>query len=223
MRKTKFHILAILLATMLMLTAFAAPALAGDTAFGTGIQITPPTGWTNRDANVTITITDTTGNGFVRAMVKGEGDWRDITSALAQQGREYTAVLTVSDNCTVTASVTGWDGQTYEKSCSINCFDREAPVLRTSFTAGHLHVEASDTASGVAAVYVDGHRYTALKNGAVDIPLAELGAAVTVQAEDNDRPCHRFQTCNHRSLGCHGYHRRYAPQGGQQRRAPGTG
>ena len=119
MRKTKFHILAILLATMLMLTAFAAPALAGDTAFGTGIQITPPTGWTNRDANVTITITDTTGNGFVRAMVKGEGDWRDITSELEQQGREYTAVLTVSDNCTVTASVTGWDGQTYEKSCSI--------------------------------------------------------------------------------------------------------
>ena len=185
MRKTKFHILAILLSTMLMLTAFAAPALAGDTAFGTGIQITPPTGWTNRDANVTITITDTTGNGFVRAMVKGEGDWRDITSELEQQGREYTAVLTVSDNCTVTASVTGWDGQTYEKSCSINCFDREAPVLRTSFTAGHLHVEASDTASGVAAVYVDGHRYTALKNGAVDIPLAELGTAVTVQAEDN--------------------------------------
>ena len=85
MRKTKFHILAILLATMLMLTAFAAPALAGDTAFGTGIQITPPTGWTNRDANVTITITDTTGNGFVRAMVKGEGDWRDITIKEAEE------------------------------------------------------------------------------------------------------------------------------------------
>ena len=41
MRKTKFHILAILLATMLMLTAFAAPALAGDTAFGTGMRMSP--------------------------------------------------------------------------------------------------------------------------------------------------------------------------------------
>ena len=96
--------------------------------------------------------------------------------------------LTVSGNCTVTVSVTGWDGQTYEASQQVNCFDRDAPTLRTSFTAQQLHVEAADTASGVAAVYVDGQKYTALDNGAVDVPLAEIGAGnakINVQAEDS--------------------------------------
>lgn len=66
------------------------------------------------------------------------------------------------------------------------CYGR-LPV-RTSFTAKHLHVEATDTVSGVAAVYVDGHKYTALTNGAVDVPLTEIGASaakISVQAEDN--------------------------------------
>ena len=183
MRKTKFHIVAILLATMLMLTAFAAPALVGDTASGIDIQITPPTGWTNRDANVLITITDTTGNGFARAMVKGEGDWTDITAELEQQGREYTAVMTTSDNCLVIVDVTGWDGELYEESRYAACFDRTAPVLRTSFTSTALHVKATDNLSGVAAVYVDGRKY--LTDGEVDVPLKDLGAAVSVQAEDN--------------------------------------
>ncbi len=118
MRKTKFHILAILLATMMVLatlTIFVTPALAWGGDAGIGIQITPPTGWTNRDANITITITDNAGNGFEKAMVKGEGDWRDITSELEQQGSRYDAAMTVSENCTVTVSVTGWDGQTYEE------------------------------------------------------------------------------------------------------------
>lgn len=49
-------------------------------------------------------------------------------------------------------------------------------------------MEAADTASGVAAVYVDGQKYTALDNGAVDVPLVEIGAdhpKINVQAEDN--------------------------------------
>ena len=191
LRKSKFHILAILLATMMVLTvltAFAAPALAWSGDTGISIQITPPTGWTNRDASVAFTITDNAGDGFERVMVKGEGNWRDITAVLEQEESRYNGVLAVSDNCTVTVSVTGWDGQTYEESRYIDCFDREAPAVRTSFTAKHLHVEATDTASGVAAVYVDGHKYTALTNGAVDVPLTEIGASaakISVQAEDN--------------------------------------
>ena len=190
MRRTKFHILALLLTTMMVLAVaavFAVPALALDAASGIAIQITPPTGWTNRDANVAITITDTSGGGFERAMVKGEGNWRDITAELEQQGRQYDAVMTVSDNCTVTVSVTGWDGQTYEESRYVGCFDKEAPALKTSFTAKALRVEATDTASGVAAVYVGGRMYAAPVSGAVDVPLTELGTAqkISVQAEDN--------------------------------------
>ena len=190
MRRAKFHILAILLTTMMVLAVaavFAVPALALDAPSGITIQITPPTGWTNRDANVSIAITDTTGSGFERAMVKGEGNWRDITAELEQRGRQYDTVMTVSDNCTVTVSVTGWDGQTYEASRYVGCFDKEAPALKTSFTGKALHVEATDTASGVAAVYVGGRMYAAPANGAVDVPLTELGTAqkVSVQAEDN--------------------------------------
>ena len=190
MRRTKFHILAILLTTVMVLAVvavFAVPALALDAASGITIQITPPTGWTNRDANVTIAITDTTGSGFERAMVKGEGSWRDITAELEQQGRQYDTVMTVSDNCTVTVSVTGWDGQTYEESRYVGCFDKDAPMLKTSFTAKALRVEATDTTSGVAAVYVGGRMYAAPTNGVVDVPLTELGTSqkISVQAEDN--------------------------------------
>lgn len=186
MRRTKFHILAILLATMLMLNTCAAPALAAGA--GIGIQIDPPTGWTTRDANVDITINDYDGSGFERVMVKGEGNWRDITAVLEQEGDQYHGVLAVSDNCAVNVIVTGWDSQTYEKSRSVNCFDRDAPTLHTRFTSTHLHVEAADTASGVAAVYVDGQKYTVPDNGTVDVPLKEIGtsgAKISVRAEDN--------------------------------------
>lgn len=191
MRRTKYHVAALLLTAMMVLavlTAFAVPALAWSGENSISIQITPPTGWTNRDANVGITITDHAGDGFERVMVKGEGNWRDITAVMEQEESRYSGVLAVSDNCTVTVSVTGWDGQTYEESRYIDCFDREAPTVRTSFTAKHFHVEAADTASGVAAVYVDGRKYTALTNGAVDVPLTEIGASsdkISVQAEDN--------------------------------------
>ena len=191
MRRTKFHIAAILLATVMVLTVltvFVVPASAFADDTGISIQITPPTGWTNRDANVAIVITDHAGKGFMRTMVKGEGNWRDITAVLEQEESRYNGVLSVSDNCTVTVTVTGWDGQTYEESRYIDCFDREAPILRTSFTDKSLHIEATDAASGVAAVYVDGQKYTALTDGAVDVPLTKIGtsaATISVQAEDN--------------------------------------
>ena len=191
MRRAKFHVMALALAVVMVLvvlTVFATPALAWSEDPGISIQITPPTGWTNRDANVAITVTDCAGNGFERVMVKGEGNWRDITAVLEQEESRYNGVLAVSDNCTVTVTVTGWDGQKYEESKYIDCFDRAAPTLRTSFTAKNFHVEATDTASGVAAVYVDGCKYTDLTNGAVDVPLTKIGtsaATISVQAEDN--------------------------------------
>ena len=191
MRRAKFHIMALFLAAIMVLvvlTAFTAPALAWSDDTDISIQITPPTGWTNRDANIDIIITDHAEKGFQRVMVKGEGNWRDITAVLKQEENRYNGVLAVSDNCTVTAIVTGWDGLTYEESRYIDCFDREAPTLHTSFTAKNLHVEATDTASGVAAVYVYGQKYTELTNGAVDVPLTKIGtsaATISVQAEDN--------------------------------------
>ena len=72
MRRAKFHIMALVLAAMMVLvvlTVFATPALAWSEDPGISIQITPPTGWTNRDANVAITVTDHAGNGFERVMV----------------------------------------------------------------------------------------------------------------------------------------------------------
>lgn len=191
MRRAKFHIMALALAVVMILavlTVFATPALAWSEDTDIGIQIIPPTGWTNRDANIDIIVTDHAGKGFERVMVKGEGNWRDITAVLEQEESRYNGVLAVSDNCTVTVSVTGWDGQKYEESKYIDCFDRAAPTLRTSFTAKNLHVEATDTASGVAAVYVAGQKYTALTNGAVEVPLTKIGtsaATISVSAEDN--------------------------------------
>ena len=88
MRRAKFHIMALALAVVMILavlTVFATPALAWSEDTDIGIQIIPPTGWTNRDANIDIIVTDHAGKGFERVLVKGEGNWRDITAVLEQE------------------------------------------------------------------------------------------------------------------------------------------
>lgn len=100
------------------------------------IRIYPPSGWATGSAIVEIDMTDNTGAGFFKAEVKVEknGKWLDITDDLNQHGSHYYGFVEISENCTVYACVTGWDGQVFEKSRYIECFDRTAPTLRASIS-----------------------------------------------------------------------------------------
>lgn len=153
------------------------------------IQITPPSGWATKSAAADFRITDEAGCGFALAQVKIEknGQWRDVTDDLKQRENRWYGEIDLSENCTVYVCVTGHDGKVFEKSRYIECFDRTAPTLRASIDGRLLRAEASDDLSGVAAIYIDGEKYTGLTNGTLDVPLKDLPddyAQLSVQAVD---------------------------------------
>lgn len=145
-------------------------------ASGVSIQITPPAGWFTGSAEVEVCITDETGGGFAQAQVKIEknGSWRNITDELWRWEAQSYGAVAISENCTVYVSVTGYDGQVYEKSRYIECFDRAGPTLRARVDGQLLRAEATDLLSGVYGVYIDGMLFTGLVNGTLDVPLREL-------------------------------------------------
>ena len=156
---------------------------------GVTITIKAPSGWATKRAEAVIRITDDTGNGFESAKVKIEknGNWQDITDALEKDGETYEGTAELSENCTLYVSVTGKDGKTHEKSRYIECFDRTAPTLRASVDGRLLRAEADDDLSGVAAIYVDGEKFTDLTNGTLDVRLRDLDCEfeqISVQAVD---------------------------------------
>ena len=156
---------------------------------GVTITIKAPSGWATKWAEAVIRITDDTGNGFESAKVKIEknGNWQDITDALEKDGETYEGTAELSENCTLYVSVTGKDGKNYEKSRYIECFDRTAPTLRVSVDGRLLRAEADDDLSGVAAIYVDGEKFTDLTNGTLDVRLRDLDCEfeqISVQAVD---------------------------------------
>lgn len=153
------------------------------------IKITPPSGWATGSAAAEFRITDEAGNGFALVQVKIEknGQWRDVTDSLKQNENRWYGEIDLSENCTVYVCATGHDGKVYEKSRYIECFDRTAPALRAGMDGRLLRAEASDDLSGVAAIYIDGEKYTDLTNGTLDIPLRDLPddyEQLSVQAVD---------------------------------------
>ena len=94
-----------------------------------------------------------------------DGSWRDITASLEQRQNRYYGVVDITDNCTVYVRVTGHNGEVYENSRYMECFDRTPPTVRTSISGNTLRVEASDDLSGVAQITVDGKGYTDLSGG----------------------------------------------------------
>ena len=153
------------------------------------IDIVPPTGWKTKETAVEFILTDQTGAGFEKVEVKIEknGNWQDVTDSLIQKGNEYFGRVEIAENSTIYVSVTGKDEKVYEKSRYIECFDRTAPTVRAGVTGKLLRVQAEDDLSGVAAIYVDGEKFTDLVNETLDIGLQELNSDVeefAVQAVD---------------------------------------
>lgn len=153
------------------------------------IDIVPPTGWKTKETAVEFVLTDQTGAGFEKVEVKIEknGNWQDVTESLIQKENEYFGQAEIAENSTIYVSVTGKDEKVYEKSRYIECFDRIAPTVQAGVEGKLLHIRAEDDLSGVAAIYVDGEKFTDLVNETLDIGLQELNSDVeefAVQAVD---------------------------------------
>lgn len=153
------------------------------------IDIVPPTGWKTKETAVEFVLTDQTGAGFEKVEVKIEknGNWQDVTDHLIQKENEYFGQVEIAENSTIYVSVTGKDEKVHEKSRYIECFDRTAPTVRAGIAGKLLRVQAEDDLSGVAAIYVDGEKFTDLVNETLDIGLQELNSDVeefAVQAVD---------------------------------------
>ena len=171
------------------LTGCTGKAPAPIPASNLSIKITPPSGWATGSAAAEFRITDENGNGFALVQVKIEknGQWRDVTDSLKQNENCWYGEIDLSENCTVYVCATGHDGKVYEKSRYMECFDRTAPTLRASMDGRLLRAEAKDDLSGVAAIYIDGEKYTDLTNGTLDVPLRDLPddyEQLSVQAVD---------------------------------------
>lgn len=155
---------------------------------GITIEIMLPPDWANTSAAAKVCVTDGTGGGFasVEVRVDRSGSWRNITASMERRDSRYYGTVDITSNCTVYVRVTGHDGQIYENSRYMECFDTTPPTLRASVSGDVLRVEAADDLSGVAHITVNGTCYPNLTGNAVDVPLKDLGTSeqITVQAAD---------------------------------------
>ncbi len=137
------------------------------------ITISPDAGWYTDSARVRVSVKDTKDSGnftiySVEAKIGQNGTWTDITDDM---------YIDVSENCTVYVKVTDSNNITYEKNKAIKCFDVTKPTFNAAVNDGTLTVQASDTQSGVKAVYVNGYEYTDLTNGTLTIRLQSFDAS----------------------------------------------
>ena len=103
----------------------------------------------------------------VEYKIGASGSWQEITDEM---------FFEITENCNVYVKVTDQDGNEYEKSRYIKCFDRVAPTLNAAVNEGLLTVMTYDTESGVDCIYINGYKYVPDKNGIVSIRLQKFDA-----------------------------------------------
>lgn len=130
-------------------------------------------GWFNDTTNIKVEITkvkvsDSFQIDKVEAKAGANGSWQEITDEM---------LFEITENCNVYVKVTDQDGNEYEKSRYIKCFDRVAPTLNAAVNEGLLTVMTYDTESGVKDVYINEYRYQPDKNGIISIRLQKFDAS----------------------------------------------
>ena len=148
------------------------------------IAITEPDGWYSKAVKIKVIAEDIASTGnftikTVKARIGQNGSWTDITDTMSVE---------MSENGTFYVEVTDTKGNIYSKNARIVCFDFTKPTLNAAVNNGTLTVQASDTDSGIKAVYVNGFEFTNLTNGTVNIRMEQFDTGYqyfTVQAMDN--------------------------------------
>lgn len=137
------------------------------------ITIKTPNGWYNDTAKVRIEAEDIKDSGnfkikTVEAKIGQNGSWTDITEDMQ---------IEISENCTIYVRVTDQNEKTYEKNRNIKCFDTTKPTLNAAVSDGQLSIKASDTDSGIEAIYVNGYEFTDISNGTLNVRLQQFDAS----------------------------------------------
>lgn len=161
-----------------------APALEPDYALDAEI----PSGWHNAPVTITVRLIDKNNTGWVKIEVAFSNDDGADRFDVTEEWNEYGYLeRTMLDNGTVYFFVTDPMGIEHELFLDVYCMDFEAPVLRAGINGTLLRVEASDTLSGIAAVFVNDELYTTLDNGVLNIHIGGMteDKYMYVQALDN--------------------------------------
>ena len=148
------------------------------------IYINRPDGWYNDTATVTFKVSDTAKTGNfelvkLQAKIGQNGSWMDITEDKK---------LEITENCTIYAQATDQNGNAYEKSRAVRCFDNIKPTLNAAVNDGLLSIQVHDMESGAKTVYVNGYEFKDLTNGALHIRLQQFDTGYeyfTVTAMDH--------------------------------------
>ena len=151
----------------------ALPTIAPELTASFQIQIVVPTGWSNDDSEqAKVTIQDEGGTGFDKVEVRlAGGEWIDITGDAAN-GAE--ASVDVTRNGLLVVRITDPKGEYHREQAEVTCFDRHAPTVTAGVQNEMLHVETTDTQSGVAGIQVNGLLFTTLESGKLDVKIMEL-------------------------------------------------
>ena len=161
-----------------------APALEPDYALDAEI----PSGWHNAPVTITVRLIDKNNTGWVKIEVAFSNDDGADRFDVTEEWNEYGYLeRTMLDNGTVYFFVPDPMGIEHELPLDVYCMDFEAPVLRAGINGTLLRVEASDTLSGIAAVFVNDELYTTLDNGVLNIHIGGMteDKYMYVQALDN--------------------------------------
>ena len=121
------------------------------------ITVVFPAKWQKDKATAKINIVDVNGTGWanIRIVVATENGWQTVVDG-DDQSAGYAVEL--RENATIHVSITDRAGNVQAKSEAISCFDSTPPTVKAGVSGEVICIEAADSTSGVAAVYVNGHK-----------------------------------------------------------------
>ena len=121
------------------------------------ITVVSPAKWQKDRATAKINIVDVNGTGWanIRIVVATENGWQTVVDG-DDQSAGYAVEL--RENATIHVSITDHAGNVQAKSEAISCFDSTPPTVKAGVSGEVICIEATDSVSGVAAVYVNGHK-----------------------------------------------------------------
>ena len=121
------------------------------------ITVLSPAKWQKDKATAKINIVDVNGTGWanIRIVVATENGWQTVVDG-DDQSAGYAVEL--RENATIHVSITDHAGNVQAKSEAISCFDSTPPTVKAGVSGEVICIEATDSTSGVAAVYVNGHK-----------------------------------------------------------------
>ena len=121
------------------------------------ITVVSPAKWQKDKATAKINIVDVNGTGWanIRIVVTTENGWQTVVDG-DDQSAGYAVEL--RENATIHVSITDRAGNVQAKSEAISCFDSTPPTVKAGVSGEVICIEATDSTSGVAAVYVNGHK-----------------------------------------------------------------